>query len=102
MRVYYEIGSYLPQFHTSNLPHISPDMYPPIFMSFMSSWCCHMLMGIELPTGAHSEKRKEKKRDGGGGGETQRQSDGERREKEKEKEKNDSLFPSNSLPTALR
>lgn len=101
MRVYYEIGSYLPQFHNSNLPHISPDMYPPIFMSFMSSWCCHMLMGIELPTGAHSEKRKEKKRDGGGG-ETQRQSDGERREKEKEKEKNDSLFPSNSLPTALR
>lgn len=42
-------------------------------------------MGIELPTGAHSEKGKKKRRETvGDETQRQRQSDGERREKEKE------------------
>lgn len=60
MHIYYEIGSHLPQFQTSNLLHISPDGTLLSLCLFKSSWCCHMLMGIQLPTEdpmAHSEGR---------------------------------------------
>lgn len=60
MHIYYEIGSHLPQFQSSNLPHNSPDGTLLSLCLFKSTWCCPMLMGVQLPTEdpmAHSEGR---------------------------------------------